>query len=70
MRGTDWGRVIAVASIAGVRGLKGAGAYSASKHGVTGLIRSFSEDHMTEPFTFNAVCPGYAYTPLLSKILI
>jgi 3-hydroxybutyrate dehydrogenase len=70
MRGTDWGRVIAVASIAGVRGLKGAGAYSASKHGVIGLIRSFSEDHMTEPFTFNAVCPGYAYTPLLSKILI
>ena len=36
MRGTDWGRVIAVASIAGGRGLKGAGAYSASKHGVIG----------------------------------
>ena len=67
MRGTDWGRVIAVTSIAGVRGLKGPGAYSASKHGVIGLIRSFSEDHMTEPFTFNAVCPGYVDTPIIEK---
>ena len=69
MRGTDWGRVIAVASIAGVRGLKGAGAYSASKHGVIGLIRSFSEDHMNEPFTFNAVYPGNVDTPIIEKYM-
>jgi len=42
MLGTDWGRVIVVSSLAGLRGLKGAGAYSASKHGVIGLIRSYS----------------------------
>ena len=32
----EWGRVIAISSIAGIKGLKGAGAYSASKHGVLG----------------------------------
>ena len=67
MMGTDWGRVIAVASIAGVRGASGAGAYSASKHGVIGLIRSFSEDMMGKPWTFNALCPGYVDTPIVER---
>ncbi|MFT6025125.1 MAG: 3-hydroxybutyrate dehydrogenase, partial [Ascidiaceihabitans sp.] len=40
MRHTDWGRVIAVSSIAGIRGVPGAACYSASKHGMIGLIRS------------------------------
>ncbi|MGR3493575.1 MAG: SDR family NAD(P)-dependent oxidoreductase, partial [Shimia sp.] len=38
----EWGRVIAISSIAGVRGLKGAHAYTASKHGVVGLIRALA----------------------------
>ena len=42
MLDTDWGRVIAISSIAGLRGTPGAGAYAASKHGVIGMIRSFS----------------------------
>ena len=67
MRSTNWGRVIAVASTAGVRGLKGARAYFASKHGVIDLIRSFSEDHMTEPFTFSALCPGYIETKIIDQ---
>lgn len=67
MMGTDWGRVIAIASIAGVRGAPGAGAYAASKHGVVGLIRSFSEDLMGKPWTFNAICPGYVDTPIVSR---
>ena len=67
MRQTDWGRVIAVSSIAGVRGLKGAAAYSASKHGMIGLIRSLSEDYMGQPYTFNALCPGYVDTPIVAR---
>ena len=67
MRGTDWGRISAMSWIAGVRGMKGAGAYAASKHGVIGMIRSFSEDHLTEPFTFNAICPGYVETPIIAQ---
>lgn len=65
MLGTDWGRVIVVSSLAGLRGLKGAGAYSASKHGVIGLVRSYSEEHMAGPITFNALCPGYVETDIV-----
>lgn len=64
---TDWGRVITVASMAGLRGLPGAGAYSASKHGVIGLTRSFSEEYMGGPITFNALCPGYVDTPIVER---
>ena len=67
MRQADWGRVIAISSIAGVRGLKGAAAYSASKHGVIGLIRSLSEDYMGKPYTFNAICPGYVETAIIDQ---
>ncbi len=61
----DWGRVIAISSIAGIKGLKGAGAYSASKHGVLGLIKTYSEEHMGGPITFNAICPGYVKTSIV-----
>ncbi len=67
MHNTDWGRVISVASIAGLRGVPGAGAYSASKHGVIGLMRSYSEEFMGSPYTFNALCPGYVQTPIVER---
>lgn len=67
MRQTDWGRVIAVSSIAGLRGLPGAAAYAASKHGLIGLIRSLSEDYMGQPYTFNALCPGYVDTAIVDR---
>jgi len=60
-------RMIAMSSIAGVRGLKGALAYTASKHGVIGLIRGLSEEYMGGPITFNAVCPGYVDTPIVER---
>lgn len=67
MRDTDWGRVVAISSIAGLKGLKGAAAYSASKHGLIGLIRGLSEDYMGSPLTFNAICPGYVDTQIVSR---
>ncbi|MCF6445261.1 SDR family NAD(P)-dependent oxidoreductase [Nereida sp. MMG025] len=67
----NWGRVIAVSSIAGVRGLKGAIAYTASKHGLIGLIRGLSEEYMrpAQPsgITFNAICPGYVDTDIVTR---
>ena len=66
---TDWGRVIAVSSIAGIRGLKGGGAYAASKHGLIGLIRSYCEEYLGRPITFNALCPGYVDTPIIDANL-
>ncbi|MCE8008875.1 SDR family oxidoreductase [Aestuariivita sp.] len=67
MRQTDWGRVITIASLAGLRGLQGAACYSASKHGMIGLTRSLSEDYLGTPFTFNAICPGYVDTPIVAR---
>ncbi len=67
MRQTDWGRIITVSSIAGLKGLKGAPCYAASKHGLIGLTRALSEDYMAEPYTFNALCPGYVDTPIVER---
>ncbi len=67
MREADWGRVIAVSSIAGLKGLKGAAAYTASKHGMIGLIRALSEDYLGTELTFNAICPGYVDTEIVSR---
>jgi 3-hydroxybutyrate dehydrogenase len=63
----DWGRMIAISSIAGLRGLKGGSAYTASKHGVIGLIHALSEEYIGGPVTFNAVCPGYVDTPIVTR---
>ncbi|MFK7879123.1 SDR family NAD(P)-dependent oxidoreductase [Roseobacter sp.] len=67
MRETDWGRVIAISSVAGLRGLQGAACYTASKHGLIGLIRSLSEDYLGKPMTFNALCPAYVDTPIVTR---
>ena len=67
MRDSGWGRVIAVSSIAGLRGLRGASAYSASKHGLVGLVRSLAQDYAGGPITFNALCPGYVDTGIVSR---
>ncbi len=67
MRETDWGRVIAVSSIAGLKGLPGAACYTASKHGMIGLIRALSEEYMGKPYTFNSLCPGYVDTEIVTR---
>lgn len=67
MHQTDWGRVIVISSIAGVRGLKGAPCYSATKHGVIGMVRALSEDYLGKPFTFNAICPAYVDTDIITR---
>ncbi|WP_397543381.1 SDR family NAD(P)-dependent oxidoreductase [Roseovarius salis] len=67
MRHAGWGRVVAVSSVAGLRGLKGAPAYTASKHGLVGLVRALSEDYLGTGLTFNAVCPGYVNTDIVTR---
>ena len=59
--------MIAISSIAGLRGLRNAIAYTASKHAVIGLIRGLSEEYMGGPVTFNAICPGYVDTPIVDR---
>jgi NAD(P)-dependent dehydrogenase (short-subunit alcohol dehydrogenase family) len=67
MRDTDWGRVIAVSSIAGVKGLKGAPCYTASKHAMIGLIRGLAADYLGSGLTFNALCPAYVDTDIVPQ---
>ncbi|WP_333829365.1 SDR family NAD(P)-dependent oxidoreductase [Pararhodobacter sp.] len=67
MHAEGWGRVVFMSSIAGLKGLKGAPAYTASKHGMIGLMRGLSEDFLGSGLTFNALCPGYVDTEIVSR---
>jgi SDR family mycofactocin-dependent oxidoreductase len=59
------GRVVAVASAAGVLGLRRLSAYSATKHAVIGMIKSLAADLSGTGITANAVCPGSTRTAVL-----
>jgi NAD(P)-dependent dehydrogenase (short-subunit alcohol dehydrogenase family) len=58
------GRIVNVASMAGLRGFKTMTAYSAAKHGVVGFTRSLALETAKHGVTVNAVCPGYTDTDL------
>lgn len=59
------GRIIAVASTAGLKGYGYVSAYVAAKHAVVGLVRSLALEVATKNVTVNAVCPGFTETDLL-----
>ncbi|MET0904550.1 MAG: SDR family oxidoreductase [Tardiphaga sp.] len=59
------GRIIAVASTAGLKGYGYVSAYVAAKHAVIGLVRSLALEVATKGVTVNAVCPGFTETDLL-----
>jgi 3-hydroxybutyrate dehydrogenase len=59
------GRVVAIASTAGLKGYAYVSAYSAAKHAVIGLVRSLALETAKNGVTVNAVCPGFAETDLL-----
>jgi NAD(P)-dependent dehydrogenase (short-subunit alcohol dehydrogenase family) len=62
-----WGRVVTVASVAGLVGARYISAYAASKHAVVGLTRSVAAEVATDGVTVNAVCPGFVDTPMTDQ---
>jgi NAD(P)-dependent dehydrogenase (short-subunit alcohol dehydrogenase family) len=64
-----WGRVINIASLAGVEGARYVAHYAASKHAVLGLTRSVALEVEDTGVTVNAICPAYVDSPLTEATL-
>jgi NAD(P)-dependent dehydrogenase (short-subunit alcohol dehydrogenase family)/enamine deaminase RidA (YjgF/YER057c/UK114 family) len=65
----QWGRVVNVASTAGLSGGKYLAAYSAAKHALMGLTRSVAAEMAGTGVTVNAVCPGFVDTEMTAETL-
>ena len=61
------GRIVTVASTAGVKGYAYTAAYVASKHGAIGLMRAIAAEYAATPLTANAVCPGFTDTDIVGQ---
>jgi NAD(P)-dependent dehydrogenase (short-subunit alcohol dehydrogenase family) len=66
LRRAGGGTIIATASLAGLTAMPGDALYTLSKHAVVGYVRSAAPTLAAENIRVNAVCPGFADTPLLT----
>lgn len=62
-----FGRIVNIASIAGLRSAPYISAYATSKHAVIGFTRSLALEYATRNITVNAVCPGYTDTDMVTR---
>ncbi|HZW47615.1 MAG TPA: SDR family NAD(P)-dependent oxidoreductase [Microvirga sp.] len=69
MQERGFGRIVAVASTAGLKGYPYVSAYCAAKHAVVGFVRALALETATSGVTVNAVCPGFTDTDLVAESL-
>jgi len=65
--GRGWGRLVTVASTAGLKGYSYVSAYTAAKHGAVGLTRAVAQEVAGTGITANALCPGYLNTEMTER---
>jgi 3-hydroxybutyrate dehydrogenase len=63
------GRIVNIASTAGLRGYNRTAAYCAAKHGVIGLTRALALETAKRGITVNALCPGYTDTDIVADAI-
>jgi NAD(P)-dependent dehydrogenase (short-subunit alcohol dehydrogenase family) len=66
---SGWGRIVNIASTAGLKGYSYVSAYCATKHAVLGLTRSLALEVAPKGVTVNAICPGYTETELVHNAI-
>ena len=64
MQAQNWGRIVFISSVLGLRGMRNSHAYCASKHGLNGLTKALAQDLIGSGITVNAVCPGWVDTQM------
>ena len=69
LQGREWGRLIVISSITGLKGYPYVSAYGASKHGVVGLMRMIAQEVAGTGITSNALCPSYLNTEMTERTI-